>query len=308
LADWGIELIPDQTGKTYVVTGASSGLGLCCADALLARGAHVIMAVRDTAKGRAAAEMIRRKNAHARIEIESLNLSSLASVSAFAARINSAGRQIDVLLNNAGLGKQPMRLVTEDGFEQQFGTNHLGHFALTAHLVPALLRAEQPRVVTVASIAHRRGTMHWQDPNYATGYNGAVSYSQSKLANLMFALELARRATAQGARIASLAAHPGLAATPFVAATRLPAWQQMIGVAAIRLIGQTAAEGAWPLLYAAAMPDARNGDYWGPCGFLEIRGAPARARCWPQAKLPDDWARLWSLSETLTGITFPSLV
>jgi NAD(P)-dependent dehydrogenase (short-subunit alcohol dehydrogenase family) len=300
-------MMPDQTGKICVVTGATSGLGLCCAEALAARGAHVVMAVRDVAKAESVADRIRASHPGAYITIEALDLASLRSIAAFAARMDSAGTALDVLLNNAGLGLQPERHVTEDGFERQFGTNHLGHFALTAQLVPALLRAPHPRVVTVASIAHRRGAMQWQDPNLATGYNGRVAYNQSKLANLMFALELAGRAAAQSSRLASLAAHPGLSRTGFVTATQMPAWKRIAFETVTRIISQSAEAGSAPLLYAATMPDARNGDYWGPGGFMEINGAPARAKPWPQALVADDRKRLWDLSEELTKIKFPAL-
>ena len=270
---WNTNQIPDQSGKTIVITGATSGLGLCCAETLAGCGAHIIMAVRNPDKAAEAVRIIRQQNPTASVAFEQLNLASLASIAAFATRMNNANTRIDVLLNNAGLG----------------------------------LRAEKPRIVTVASIAHRRGAIHWADPNFATGYSGRTSYNQSKLANLMFALQLAARATAQCSRIESLAAHPGLSLTGFLAATRLPAYQQQIGILASKLIGQTAQAGSWPLLYAAAMPDARNGEYWGPNGFLEIRGIPAFAKSWPQAIVQADQERLWNLSESLTGIVFPLL-
>jgi NAD(P)-dependent dehydrogenase (short-subunit alcohol dehydrogenase family) len=307
MPSWNTNLIPDQTGQSIIITGASSGLGLCCAETLAARGASVILAVRDTAKGAAVADAIRAKHTRAQLTVSALDLASLASVAAFARQINDTAPRIDVLLNNAGLGMQPTRITTQDGFEQQFGTNHLGHFALTAHLVPALLRAAAPRVVTVASIAHRRGRILWDDPNQTTAYDGRRAYTQSKLANLMFALELASRVTAQGSRLASIAAHPGLSLTGFIAATQMPAYKQFVGIVASKLIGQSAQAGAAPLLYAAAMPDARNGAYWGPDGVLEIRGLPARGKAWPHALVQADRARLWALSEALTGVTFPPL-
>jgi len=308
LATWDIDLIADQTGKIIVITGATSGLGLCCAETLAARGASVVMAVRDTAKGTSAANAIRGRHSGAFIAIEQLDLASLASIAAFAARMSDTTPRIDVLLNNAGLGMQPQRVVTVDGFEQQFGTNHLGHFALTAQLIPALLRADRPRVVTVSSIAHRRGAIHWEDLNFAANYSGRVAYNQSKLANLMFALELATHAAAQSSHLESLAAHPGLALTGFLAATQMPWYKQQVGILASKLIGQSAEAGSWPLLYAAAMPDARNGDYWGPNGFLEISGTPARGKSWPQALVAADRERLWSMSESLTGAVFPELI
>jgi NAD(P)-dependent dehydrogenase (short-subunit alcohol dehydrogenase family) len=304
---WTSEMLPDQTGKTCVVTGATSGLGLCCTEALAARGAHMLMAVRDVPKGEAVADRIRARQPGAYITIEQLDLASLRSVAAFAGRMNDAGAVVDVLLNNAGLGLQPERHVTQDGFERQFGTNHLGHFALTAQLVPALLRAEHPRVVTVSSVAHRRGAIQWHDPNLATGYDGRVAYNQSKLANLMFALELAARAAAQSSRLASLAAHPGLSRTGFVTATDMPAWKRISFEIATRIISQSAEQGSRPLLYAAAMPDARNGEYWGPGNFKEINGSPALAKPWPQALVASDQARLWEISEEMTGVVFPEL-
>ena len=307
MAAWDTQYIPDQAGKIIVVTGATSGIGLAAATTFAERGARVVLAVRDKYKGERAAAEIRGRNPNTTVSVEQLDLTSLASVAACAARIDEKLPRVDVLVNNAGLGKQPRRSVTVDGFEQQFGVNHLGHFALTAQLVPALLRAGQPRVVTVASVAHRRGRIRWNDPNFSTGYKGNTAYSQSKLANLMFALELAARAKAQGSRLMSLAAHPGLAMTGFIAATGLPWWMQQGGTLAMRLIGQSAEAGSWPPLYAATMADVRGGDYWGPRGFKEIAGAPTRARVWPHARKEVDWRRLWDLSEKLTGITFPAL-
>jgi NAD(P)-dependent dehydrogenase (short-subunit alcohol dehydrogenase family) len=215
--------------------------------------------------------------------------------------------RIDVLLNNAGLGMQPTRHETKDGFEQQFGTNHLGHFALTGLLVPVLLRAPAPRVVTVASMAHRRGAIAWDDLQSQKSYAGRPAYNQSKLANLMFALELAARAKEQGSRLVSIGAHPGLALTGFLAATEMPEWMQTAGVVVSKLVGQSAEAGSWPSLYAAVMPDAANGEYWGPDGLLEIRGMPARGRVWPHAAQRADWQRLWTESEKLTGVAYPPL-
>jgi NAD(P)-dependent dehydrogenase (short-subunit alcohol dehydrogenase family) len=305
---WNTTLIPDQSGKIVVITGATSGLGLCCAETLAARGAQVVMAVRNTAKGQVAAQAIRGRHKSAAISVESLDLGSLASVRDFAARADAMYPRIDVLLNNAGVGLLPERVVTVDGFEQQFATNHLGHFALTARLIPALLRAPAPRVVPVASIAHRRGQILWDDPQQAQGYSGRVAYNQSKLANLMFALALAARAKVEGSKLASIAAHPGLSRTGFIAATGMPGYKQWVGMFASYVLGQSAAAGATPLVYATAMPDAVNGDYWGPDGFLEIRGAPARSKVWPHALVAADQTRLWEMSERLTGVAIPPLV
>jgi NAD(P)-dependent dehydrogenase (short-subunit alcohol dehydrogenase family) len=307
MPNWTTAAIPDQTGRIAVITGATSGLGLCCATTLAARGAEVVMAVRDTARGEAKAAEIRAKHPGAKLTVSALDLASLASVREFAARAGGTLPRIDMLLNNAGLGMQPQRHETKDGFEQQFGTNHLGHFALTGLLVPTLLRAPAPRVVTVASMAHRRGAIQWDDLQLKQAYSGRTAYNQSKLANLMFGLELAARAKEQSSVLASIPAHPGLALTGFLAATGLPAWMRAGGVVASKLLGQSAEAGSWPILYAAAMPDAANGEYWGPDGTLEIRGLPARGRVWPHATVRADWQRLWTKSEELTGVTFPAL-
>lgn len=307
MPQWRPEMMPDQTGRIAVVTGATSGLGECCAHALARSGAEIVLAVRSADRGARVAEAIRKATPGAKVTVGALDLGSLASVRGFAAWAAETLPRIDILINNAGLGMQPVRHETKDGFEQQFGTNHLGHFALTGLLVPVLLRAPAPRVVAVASMAHRRGTIHWQDPNLRHGYKGRAAYSQSKLANLMFGLELAARCTEQGSVLKSIPAHPGLAVTGFLAATQLPGWMQAVGQVASRVVGHSAEAGARPLLYAATMPDAANGEYWGPDGLLEIRGAPARGRVWPHAQNREDWQRLWSLSEEMTGVSFPAL-
>jgi len=304
---WTTHQIPDLTGRIVVVTGATSGLGLCCTRTLAAHGAEVILAVRSVTLGQEVAEEIANHHPNAKLAVIELDLASLASVKAFAAHALELPR-IDVLLNNAGLGLMPERKLTKDGFELQWGTNHLGHFALTAQLIPALLRAPSPRVVTVASMAHRRGKILWDDPNQSHTYSGRTAYNQSKLANLMFALELAARATEQGSKIASIAAHPGLALTGFLTAAGLPGWMRQIGVIASKLLGQSAAAGAAPSLYAATMADVQNGDYWGPDGFKEIRGLPARATVWPHARNRADWQRLWAITVAQTGLDFPALV
>ncbi len=303
MAAWTAAQIPDQTGRITVITGATSGIGLEAARALAAKGGHVVLAVRDPAKGEASARELRSACPNATLEVRKLDLANLASVREFAAQAADLPG-VNVLLNNAGLGLQPTRAVTEDGFERQFATNHLGHFALSGLLLPVLLRAEAPRVVTISSIAHRRGRMNWDDLQFARGYTGRDAYGQSKLANLMFALELAARAEAAGGPLASLAAHPGVALTGFMQATQMPA----VVVTLFNLAGtfafQSAAAGALPGLYAATMPDARNGQYWGPDGFMEIRGVPKLAGIWPQAKQREDWQRLWAISEKLTGVHY----
>jgi len=306
MAHWTEQDIPDQTGRTVVITGASSGIGESAALALAAKGAQLALAVRDQARGEATRAKILQATPGAAVEISLVDMASLASIRAFAERALGLPK-IDVLLNNAGLGLQSARAVTVDGFERQFGTNHLGHFALTGLLIPALLRAPAPRVVAIASIAHRRGAIDFDDLQGAKLYNGRKAYGQSKLANLMFAYELDRRAREQGSRLISVAAHPGVATTGFVAATGMPGPAVALGNLAIRLFGQDSAHGALPGLYAATMPNVQGGQYWGPDGLLEIRGAPKQAKPKPHALDREVWLQLWTVSEQLTGVTYPPL-
>lgn len=304
---WTKRDIPDLTGKRAIVTGASSGIGSVAAEALAAKGADVVLAVRDRQKGEAVARNILRLHSQAKLRVMDLDLADLGTVRSFATTIVAEARPVDLLLNNAGLGMQRQRAVTRDGFERQFGTNHLGHFALTGLLFPALRRAPAPRVVTIASLAHWRGRINFDDPQGERRYDGGKAYNQSKLANIMFALELDRRARGAGLTLKSLAAHPGIASTGFVSATLFPAYQQVIANAVVRLIGQDAEAGALPGLYAATMPQVEGGQYFGPDGPFELRGAPAPARLAPQAKDEAAWARLWNLSEGLTRVSFPDL-
>ena len=212
--------------------------------------------------------------------------------------------RVDILLNNAGLGMQPKRSTTVDGFERQFGTNHLGQFALTGLLLPSLLRAPSARVVAISSLAHRRGAIDFADPQAARGYGGLKAYAQSKLANLLFAFELDRRAQAADLPLVSVAAHPGLSATGFMTAVGLPKPVTTFANVAMRLAGQDAEHGALPGLYAATMPNVQGGQYFGPNGIGEIRGAPTLAAIASQARDEAVAARLWSESEALTGVTY----
>ena len=304
---WTIADIPDQTGKVVVVTGASSGIGEVAATVLAGRGAQVVLGVRDGSRGEATLARIRAAHPRAQASVSLVDMADLGSVRAFAERVAGTVAQVDVLLNNAGLGLQRTRGVTVDGFERMFGTNHLGHFALTGRLMPALLRAGAPRMVAIASIAHRRGRIDFDDLQSVRGYNGSRTYAQSKLANLMFALELDRRARDVQSRLISVAAHPGLATTGFVRATEMPGIVASIAQGAISVFGQDAAQGALPGLYAATMPDVRGGQYWGPDGFMEVRGSPRLAVISPQGMDRAVWARLWGVSEELTGVVFPAL-
>jgi NAD(P)-dependent dehydrogenase (short-subunit alcohol dehydrogenase family) len=290
---WTAADMPDQAGKTAVVTGANSGLGLVISRELARAGATVVMACRNVKKGeRAAAEVGKRA------QLEALDLADLDSVRDFAGRLSEA--RVDVLVNNAGVMAPPRRL-TADGFESQFGTNHLGHFALTGLLVPKLLAAPEPRVVTMSSGGHRMGRINFDDLHGERRYNNWLAYGQSKLANLLFAFELQRRADGQ---LQSLAAHPGYSATnlQFAGPAR---WYERASMALTnRLIAQGADQGALPALYAATVTDVPGGSYIGPDGFLEARGHPHLVTAAGKAYDPEVAARLWEVSEALTGVRY----
>jgi len=309
-SDWTASDIPAQTGKFAVVTGANSGIGYHTALELARAGAHVILACRDSTKGAAAVRRIREQLPSAGIECVSLNLADLASIQRFAETVESRGKPIDLLINNAGVMAVPTRRTTADGFELQFGTNHLGHFALTGLLMPSLLRAESARVVTVSSIAHRQGKMEFDNLNGERRYKDLAAYNNSKLANLLFAFELHRRATAAGLPLLSIAAHPGVATTNlFSAGSRLDRQPLFSWLTEkfVPLLGQSDAQGAWPILYAATAEDAAGGDFYGPNGRFEFKGYPTHTKPSPQATDESAAAELWQISERLTHITYPAL-
>jgi NAD(P)-dependent dehydrogenase (short-subunit alcohol dehydrogenase family) len=290
--------LPDLTGKVAVVTGANSGIGFHTAKHLAAHGARVVLACRNEQAATEAAARIPGESS-----VERLDLSSLASVREFAARW--AG-PLDLLVNNAGVMRPPHHRTTEDGHELMFGTNHLGHVALTGLLLPALLAAPAPRVVTVASIAHHRGDDRVLAANPADGYQPERYYGNSKLANLLFALELHRRATASGSRLVSVAAHPGVSATNLVGSPDGMGanWfvHHVVGPYLMPLIFQSAAAGANPTLYAATL--AEPGSYTGPQRRGESRGPIGPARLSSHASDPELAAKLWTLSEEKTGVGF----
>lgn len=298
--------IPDQSGKTAVITGANSGLGLQTALVLAAKGARVELACRNAARGEAARQRIRAETGSDRVRVRPLDLGSLASVRAFAAAQEAP---VDLLINNAGVMATPHRATT-DGFELQFGVNHLGHFALTGLLLPALRAARAPRVVTVSSLAHRGGRMYFDDLDAARSYRPWARYNQSKLANLLFTFELSRRLEARGENLVAAAAHPGFASTNLTSGMNHPASLDVLG-AFFRLLGQNGALGALPTLYAATAPEVRGGDFYGPDGPGQLRGTlhgkPAPVTPAPQARDPDAARRLWEVSTKLTGVTFPGL-
>lgn len=289
--------LPDLTGTVAVVTGANSGIGLHTTRALAEHGAEVVLACRDTAAAAKVAAGLPGPN-----RVEALDLASQASVRAFAERWDGP---LDLLINNAGVMRPPHRRETEDGHELQFGTNHLGHFALTGLLLPALLRTAEPRVVTVASIAHHGGDADVLKENPAEGYQPEKSYSQTKLANVLFMRELHRRATAAGSPLTSTGAHPGVSATGLVTDPNGMGANPVIrrlGPFLLPLIFQSAAAGANPTLYAATL--AEPGSYTGPQRLGESRGPIGPAKLSRYARDEELAARLWELSEERTGVGF----
>jgi NAD(P)-dependent dehydrogenase (short-subunit alcohol dehydrogenase family) len=304
---WSAAQIPSQAGKTALVTGANSGIGYQAALELARHGAHVILGCRNEAKGRAALEKLRREAPGASAEVVQLDVASLASIRAFAAAFTGRGIALDLLINNAGVMALPKREVTEDGFERQFGTNHMGHFALTGLLLPALLAAPAPRVVTVASLAHRTGKIEFDNLQRERGYEGWDAYNASKLANILFAKELDRRARAAHSRLLSLAVHPGVSTTSIF--ENGPGTMSLKAIA-VKVLApvmmQNDEGGALPTLYAATSPDAHGGEYIGPDGFGELKGAPVVVQPRAQALDVAVGERLWTVSEELTGVHYPA--
>jgi NAD(P)-dependent dehydrogenase (short-subunit alcohol dehydrogenase family) len=300
---WTAGDMPDQSGRTAIVTGANSGLGLATARELARAGAGVWLAGRSEEKLRGAMHAIRNQVPSAELTIGLLDLADLSSVRGFAESFAAPGRQLDLLINNAGIMAAPRRL-TKDGFESQFGTNHLGHFALTGRLLGALLKAPAPRVVTVSSHLHRRGTMNFEDLQGERKYSPWGAYGQSKLANLMFCFELQRRAIEADAPLLSLAAHPGYAATNLQFAATDRFYEKAFGWVGNRLLAQSADMGALPTLYAATVPDLPGGTYVGPGGRSEQRGHPKVVGAAGKAYDEQAWQRLWELSEQLTGVHY----
>jgi NAD(P)-dependent dehydrogenase (short-subunit alcohol dehydrogenase family) len=306
MASWTAADIPDQTGVTVVVTGANSGLGLRASEALAAKGAHVLMACRNAAKAATALTSVRAGATGPAPEVVPLDLSSLASVRECAAGLRDRFGRIDVLMNNAGIMAVP-KSTTVDGFESQIGTNHLGHYALTGLLLPALLAAPQQRVVSVSSNAHKVGRMHLDDLSFEhTHYSRWRAYGQSKLANLLFTSELQRRAVDAGVPLIAVAAHPGYAATNLTTGpAKGAAFLRPFLALGDKLVGQPDHMGALPQLYAATMPDVLANDYWGPDSFREQRGHPTRVGRSKFAQDTDAANALWDQSEQLTGVTYP---
>lgn len=290
---WTVNDIPDQTGKTAVVTGANTGIGYETAKALAMKGAKVVLACRNNSKAEDAVKRIREESADVDISIGQLDLSSLDSVRQFAEKFQSEHQQLDLLINNAGLMFPPHEQ-TAEGFELQFGTNHLGHFALTGLLFGQL--SDNARVVSLSSVAHRIGKIDFSNLNAEKGYSKVKAYAQSKLACLMFAYELQRRLERAGSSIISVAAHPGATSTDLVRHSR-------VSRLAIPFT-QSAAAGALPTLRAACDMDVKGGDYYGPKGFLNFRGAPVKEKSTQRSYNDQVSARLWEVSEQLSEVSY----
>ena len=303
MSKWSVSDIPSQTGKTAIITGGNSGIGYEAARVLAAKGARVILAVRSADKGQRAAAALRQATPHAAVDVMTLDLADLGSVRRFAEAFLARGEALPLLLNNAGVMDLPYH-TTPDGFEVHFATNHLGHFALTGHLLPAILAAPGARIVTVSSMMHLRGQIDFDNLNGKLGYD---AYGQSKLANVLFAYELQRRLAAAGADAISVACHPGYAATNLQHAGPRMAGSRLRGVmmsAANRLFAQSAAMGALPTLYAALAPDVHGCDYIGPTGMGGSRGYPGKVRSSQASYDPALARRLWQVSEDLTHVRY----
>ncbi|MGX1116691.1 NAD(P)-dependent dehydrogenase (short-subunit alcohol dehydrogenase family) [Streptomyces ambofaciens] len=300
--------VPDLTGRRAVVTGASDGLGLGIATRLAAAGAEVLLPVRNPRKGEAALDGIRARVPGAEVSLRTLDLSSLASVAALGETLLAEDRPIHLLVNNAGVMTPPARQTTEDGFELQFGTNHLGHFALVAHLLP-LLRAGRARVTSQISVAANRNAVNWDDLNWERSYDGMRAYSQSKIASGLFGLELDRRSAAGDWGITSNLSHPGVAPTSLLAARpEVGRAKDTLGVRAIRVLSArgillgTVRTAQLPALYAATSPQAERGALYGPDGPGRLGGPPGRQKLYSRLRSTDEARRIWACSEELAGL------
>jgi len=304
IKNWTAANIPQRNIGLAVITGSTEGIGYEDALALSSAGWNVIMMGRNTRKGAESMAKIHQINPKAKVSFEKIDLADLSSIKAFASRMISKGQAIDLLINNAGVMTPPKRLETADGFELQFGTNHIGHFALTAQLLPLLRKSPDARVVTVSSIANTAGTINFDDLQSKSSYVPMKAYGQAKLANLMFALELQRQSEKQGWGITSLASHPGVSRTNLLI-TGSGRWS-VAGIARTFLpfLFQPSAQGALPTLYAATSPDAKGGAYYGPNKMGETRGFPAIAKIPAQALDVNVSLKLWEVSQALAKVEF----
>jgi NAD(P)-dependent dehydrogenase (short-subunit alcohol dehydrogenase family) len=311
MAKWNENDIPDLRGRRILVTGAASGIGYEAARALAQHGAEVLLVDRNDVAGRAAVDRIRALRADARVKFLPLDLGRLQSVRDFAAALLAEGKPLDVLINNAGINSISQRQTSADGYELTFAIGHLGHFVLTGLLLPLLKAAPAPRVVTVSSVVHGKGRIDWNDLQMEERYDPQRAYNQTKLANLLFAREFQRRVDQAGAKIKSIAVHPGVARTA-IGASRKNLGQYRLGdymVSAILsvvmpFLGQPASAGALPTVYAAVSPDAVGGGFYGPDGFGEMKGAPKAAIIKPAAQDMVAAKRLWEATEQITGVRY----
>lgn len=308
MTEWTTGDIPSQVGRLAIVTGANSGIGYESALALAAAGAEVVLAARSAAKGAAAVASIKALVPGAGVTFRPLDLADLASVRAFADAFTAEHQRLDLLINNAGVMTPQVRQETSDGFELQLGTNYLGHFALTAHLLPLLRRGSTPRVVNLSSLAHRAGSIAFDDLQSGRRYSPFRVYGQSKLAMILFAFELQRRSDAHGWGLMANATHPGWSRTELMrnvpTATGKPSFLTKVSLALAPWFSQSGAEGALPTLFAATAPDAKGGAYYGPGGWAELTGPVAPAKLSPAAKDQATAARLWDVSQELARVHF----
>ena len=301
---WTASDVPDQSGRVAIVTGSNTGIGYGAAAVLADKGAHVVLAVRNVDKGNDAKARITASSPNAVVTVQELDLTSLESIRKAADELRAAHPRIDLLINNAGV-MYTDKATTKDGFELQFGTNHLGHFALTGQLLDNMLAVDGSRVVTISSVGHRiRARIHFEDLQLERNYDRVVAYGQSKLANLLFTYELARRLKLKGAPTIATAAHPGAADTDLL--RNMPGGiRQVSQFVWTNFIAQNADMGALPTLRAATDPGAQSGQYYGPDGIGEQRGHPKVVKSSAQSHDEDVQRRLWSVSEELTGVTYP---
>ncbi len=303
---WVTKNVPSLTNKTVIVTGGTSGIGFQTAQILAERGAEVIITGRDTDRGQKALERIIAQAPQAQLSFELIDMSDLKRVKEFCHRIQNRFQKLDILINCAGLTRLQSRQLSVDGFEMQFAANYLGHFALTAQLLPLLKQSATARIINVASIAHKEGKINFEDLQAEKKYSPLIAYRQSKLAMLIFSKELQRRLSAHGWRQISVPAHPGLAHTNIfnIAFENRPILSYFANLG-VRIFGQSATMGALPILYAATAKDVEGGIYYGPKGFMDLKGFPTRAKVAPHAKNRTTAQRLWTLSETMAELHYP---
>lgn len=304
MANWTANDVPELTGKTIIVTGGNSGIGYEAAKVFTGKGAHVVLACRNPQKGATALNDLKIGGSSGSAELMQLDLASLASVKQFATEANEKFEQIDILVNNAGIMMTPYG-TTEDGFEQQFGVNHLGHFALTGLLLDKITKVPDSRIVSISSTAHKSGNVQFDNLMYdgGNGYSALGAYGRSKLANLLFTFELQKRLTASGASTLAVAAHPGGSKTNLSRHVEGKLLFKILGPI-LNLMMQEADGGALPTLRASVDPQAKGNDYFGPSGFGEMRGSPILVKSTEAARNGADAAELWKWSEELTGIRY----